>query len=112
MKNKGYVLIEAIVVFMIIAIMVFVLLATFKKAQVEKSIDYDGGTQLVEKVPTLVDLVRETGQPALGAVEDLSERPNVGTICGNITDASEKRECQNTLRRDINIQNCIDRYSE
>lgn len=64
-KNKGFVLIEAIGVFCLIAIMIIVVFTSLMKA---RELDKNGEGILNDSY----ELAAETGQPALGAVEDIS----------------------------------------
>lgn len=114
-KNKGMMgLGELIIIFFLIIILMIVVITSLVKAKKEAVVQTKQTTSssVIDKFKRLSPLAAETGQPALGAVEDWQgAEPTIEQACGDIPNQEAKSSCEEAFENDKNIKDCIQRYT-
>jgi prepilin-type N-terminal cleavage/methylation domain-containing protein len=125
MKNKGFTLIELLVVIAIIGVLTSVVLSSLANTRCKKDPTHKGCpveekiNQIIKEESAIADKFDRTKKVVqdipIGIEEyeaNLSE-PTIDDACGGIppSETQAYRECSDSFRRNQNLQDCINRYS-
>lgn len=124
-RNRGFELLEILIVIGLTFGLATVILASINNARCKtdptleeicnndkEEVTKPATSSIADKFKKLDSMAAETGQPAFKAVETSDYGPvTIQQACGDIPNQEAKNTCEENFTRGMNVQNCIDRYS-